>query len=144
VRSQSLQISQEDCVRPQSLQISQEDCVRPPVLQSITGGLCAASVTAEHYRRTVCGLSRCRSHRRTVCGLSYCRVLQEDCVRSQSPPLVSRSGRTSGGLRSGWNSCQPVSDFVTFGLIQSAGRPKSKKIGLKAARTKNKKPLEIF
>ena len=41
-------------------------------------------------------------------------------------------------------SCQPVSDFVTFGLIQAASCRKSKKIGLKAARTENKKPLEIF
>ena len=58
----------------------------------------------------------------------------------QPPPLVSRSGRR----RSGWNSCQPVSDFVTFGLIQPVSYRKSKKIGLKAARIENKKPLEIF
>ena len=93
---------------------SREACVRSQPVQSITGGLCAVSASAGHhgrtvcglsrYRshgRTVCGLSRCRSHGRTVCRLSHCRASREDCVPSQIlPPLVSRSGRTSGGLRS--------------------------------------------
>ena len=140
------EITREDCVQFRTGGASREDCVRSQPVQSITGGLCAVSATAEHHGRTVCrlshcrasplqsitgglcavsasaehhgrtvcglsrcrshgrtvcGLSRCRSHGRTVCRLSHCRASREDCVPSQIlPPLVSRSGRTSGGLRS--------------------------------------------
>ena len=111
---------------------SREDCVRSQPVQSITGGLCAVSAGAEHHGRTVCSLSRCRSSR-------------EDCVRSQPVQSITgglcavsagaeHHGRTVCGLRSAWNSCQPVSDFATFGLFSAASRQKSKKSGKKAAR----------
>ena len=124
---------------------SREDCVQSQPVQIITGGLCAVSAGAEHHGRTVCSSGRAEHHGRTVCDLSRCRSSREDCVRSQPVQSITgglcavsagaeHHGRTVCGLRSAWNSCQPVSDFATFGLFSAASRQKSKKSGKKAAR----------
>ena len=145
------EITREDCVQFRTGGASREDCVRSQPVQSITGGLCAVSATAEHHGRTVCGLSQCRASREDCVRSQSVQITREDCVRSQ-PVQITREDcvpsqslqSITGGLcavsdpaapgqqvrqdvRRPPVSCQPVSDFATFGLIQTASRQKSKK-----------------
>ena len=100
-------------------------------LQEITGGLYAVSRPAGDHGRTLCPSMPCRSSRGGLYAVSR-------------PAVAAPGQQVRQDVRRPPVSCQPVSDFVTFGLIQPTSCRKSKKIGLKAARTENKKPLEIF